>query len=88
MLVHTYRSEVGTSASWALDIFKNDLSNLAETAESKGKGLCNSSSMVSRCCCTVDERPLGGWVVGALKYSSNSSSGIKARGVGRVIRFY
>ena len=77
MSVHTCRSEAGTTTSVVLDTFNNVLSNLAETARSRGKGFCNSSLIIWRCCCTGDELPLRGWVMGALKYSSNLSSGIK-----------
>ena len=76
MSAHTCRSEVGTSVPRDSDTFRRDHSNLDETAKSRGKGFCNSSSMIGRCWCTGDEG-CGRWVIGVLKYASNSSSGIK-----------
>ena len=78
MLVQVCWSKGGTSVSIVLDTLNSDLSNLAETAGSIGKDFCNSSSIIWRCCCTGEELPLGGCVMRAPKYSSNSSSAIKA----------
>ena len=78
MSVHTCRSEVGTLAPWDSDIFRRDCSSLAKIVESRGKGFYSPSSIISRCC-YIDDEVLGGLVIGALKYSSNSSSGIKTR---------
>ena len=73
MSTHTCRSETGTLASRALETFNN--------AGSRWKGFCSSSSIIWRCCYTGDELPFGDCIIEALKYASNSSSGITVGGV-------
>ena len=65
----------GASVYVVSNTLRKFFSSLAKAARLVGKGFkgfYNSSLIIWKCCCIGEELPWGGWVIGALKYCSNS----------------